>query len=225
MPFVRTRLARLALGALVLVACTSDRLTAPGNPAAPAAVRGDVDPALLKLVITEIMADPSAVADETGEWFEVYNPGATDVTLNGWIIKSGVTTPAESHTITSATPIVIKSGGYAVLAHSPNALGATALPADVAFYAYANGVANTGVQLNNSTTDWLAIYAPGETAATDSVSYSARNPLTGAVSTPTSSPSSGASRAVVSAQVDNATIAGNANWVLTPTSARYLNGA
>jgi hypothetical protein len=31
-----------------------------------------------QLVITEIMADPADVADESGEWFEIYNPSATD---------------------------------------------------------------------------------------------------------------------------------------------------
>jgi hypothetical protein len=31
-----------------------------------------------QLVITEIMADTNAISDESGEWFEVYNPSATD---------------------------------------------------------------------------------------------------------------------------------------------------
>ncbi len=48
-------------------------------------------PALLLLVsgvyadviVNEIMQNPAAVADNQGEWFELYNSGNQDVDLNG----------------------------------------------------------------------------------------------------------------------------------------------
>ena len=38
--------------------------------------------------VTEIMANPSAVGDTAGEWFEVYNSSSdVSVDLNGWTIR------------------------------------------------------------------------------------------------------------------------------------------
>jgi hypothetical protein len=39
------------------------------------------------LIVTEIMYNPNAVTDTSGEWFEIYNAGSTAVNLNGWSIK------------------------------------------------------------------------------------------------------------------------------------------
>jgi hypothetical protein len=36
------------------------------------------------IIVTEIMADPVAVTDSTGEWFEVYNTSDYDLNLVGW---------------------------------------------------------------------------------------------------------------------------------------------
>jgi hypothetical protein len=50
-----------------------------GLPDAPIdAPTGIVPNAFGQLVITEIMADTTAVSDDVGEWFEIYNPSATD---------------------------------------------------------------------------------------------------------------------------------------------------
>jgi len=43
------------------------------------------------LVITEIMQNPSAVSDNQGEWFEIFNPGDMNVDLIGCIIKDNGT--------------------------------------------------------------------------------------------------------------------------------------
>jgi hypothetical protein len=51
-----------------------------------------------KVVITEIMADPDAVADGKGEWFELHNPGTSAVSLLNWTIKDQGT---DSHKITA----------------------------------------------------------------------------------------------------------------------------
>ncbi|MGK0500004.1 MAG: hypothetical protein ACJAYG_001649 [Oceanicoccus sp.] len=39
------------------------------------------------LIITELMANPSAVGDTHGEWFEIFNPGQQAITLNGLQIR------------------------------------------------------------------------------------------------------------------------------------------
>lgn len=46
-------------------------------------------PSTGKLVITELMMNPAAVADDDGEWLELYNAGTTTVDLGGWTVRSG----------------------------------------------------------------------------------------------------------------------------------------
>ena len=41
---------------------------------------------LLEIIITEIMNNPSSVADENGEWFEVYNNTSDELVLDGLIV-------------------------------------------------------------------------------------------------------------------------------------------
>jgi hypothetical protein len=70
---------------------------------------------LPKIVITEIMADPAAVSDANGEWFEVYNAGTATVDLKGWKIADNGT---DSHVITSSVPV--PAGQYRVLGRNKN---------------------------------------------------------------------------------------------------------
>ena len=80
---------------------------APSNTPAPKA-----EPFAGSLVISEIMADPSAVRDAAGEWFEIYNPdGAAEVNLRGWTIRKG---EGDGHVI--STELSVAQGGYVVLA-------------------------------------------------------------------------------------------------------------
>jgi len=62
------------------------------------------------LVITEIMQNPSAVLDDHGEWFEIYNASGASIDLDGLIIKDD---GSDSHTISGT--VVVPSGGYALL--------------------------------------------------------------------------------------------------------------
>ncbi|MEQ1502152.1 MAG: lamin tail domain-containing protein, partial [Myxococcota bacterium] len=100
-----------ALGASWCVAETPygpgiDRGT-PGapNPSCPPPVvvgAGDV-------VITEVMADPLAVDGDSGEWFELYAPGAVDVDLGGFTIRDD---DGEAWTVPAG--VRVPAGGYAV---------------------------------------------------------------------------------------------------------------
>jgi predicted amidohydrolase len=46
-------------------------------------------PSTGKIVITELMMNPSAVGDDLGEWIELYNAGTAAVDLGGWTLRSG----------------------------------------------------------------------------------------------------------------------------------------
>lgn len=65
------------------------------------------------VIITEIMQNPGAVGDSEGEWFEVYNSGASAVDLNGWTISD---LDFDSHTISGS--VVVPAGGYVALCRS-----------------------------------------------------------------------------------------------------------
>lgn len=69
------------------------------------------------LVISELMINPDAVSDTTGEWFELYNPTGTDIALcAGWTFADlGV----NAFTVADPT-LVVPSGGRIVLGADPN---------------------------------------------------------------------------------------------------------
>ncbi len=68
--------------------------------------------ALGQVTINEIMQNPSVVGDGSGEWFEIYNPGASPVDINGWTIRDD---GSDSHVINNGGPLTVPAGGYLVL--------------------------------------------------------------------------------------------------------------
>ena len=110
-------------------------------------------PAAGELVITELQPDPDAVADETGEWFEVLNLSAGAVDLSGCELADQGT---DSHTIVGS--VVVEPGAYAVLGRSESTNGGVTLD-----YVY-----GTDISLGNSG-DELAIRCAG--ALIDEVVY------------------------------------------------------
>jgi len=64
------------------------------------------------LVITEILADPNAVADSKGEWFEVFNTTDKDINLAGQTLAIKTT----EHGLDPKAQIIVKSKGYLVIA-------------------------------------------------------------------------------------------------------------
>src|SRR5687767_6827439 len=145
----------LALGLFASLSCASDVANAP-LPRLSASTANAVGAVL---VITEIMANPSAVNDDVGEWFEVYNAGDQPANLLGYQILSGPGSPSETHTIGSA--VVVPSGGYAVIGNNANSV--TNGGVTVAYAYPGSGVG--ALFLNNSTTDWIALKKPdGSTA-------------------------------------------------------------
>src|SRR5690348_6896138 len=102
------------------------------------------------------MANPRAVSDAHGEWFELHNRGSKAVSIRGWTIRSG---RAESHRI--ATAILIPAGGYIVLARDPS-------PSSNGGASAADGYGGA-ITLGNGA-DWIAI-SDARGATVDSVAW------------------------------------------------------
>ena len=67
------------------------------------------------LLITEIMANPSAALDRDGEWFELFNPTSNAIDLNGIELHDAHN---DSLTLSSVTNLIINSGDYFVFARN-----------------------------------------------------------------------------------------------------------
>jgi DNA/RNA endonuclease G (NUC1) len=183
MSHLTLRAAGASVLALALAACTSEQPTGAASGA-----RLDLQAAAgPTLVINEVMPNPAGVADELGEWFEIYNAGSAPVDLQNYIVASN---NDASHVI--GTSLVVPAGGYVVLARNANTATNGGL---VSNYAYPGTFT-----LANSTTDWLALRDPSG-ASVDSVHWG------------TSSPPNGSSRGVIDPLVDNTLMSGtSANW-------------
>ncbi|WP_178986419.1 lamin tail domain-containing protein [Winogradskyella helgolandensis] len=107
------------------------------------------------VIITEVMQNPSAVADVDGEFFEIYNNEAFPINLNGWTISDG---NSDSHTIT--TDVIVESDSFIVLGNNSNTVTNGGVTLD---YQYAN------IDLDNGA-DAL-ILTDGNTTEIDRVEY------------------------------------------------------
>jgi DNA/RNA endonuclease G (NUC1) len=199
------------LAIAALVACSSDLPTAPRLSPADAPSRDGATTGAPQLVIVELMANPGAVADASGEYVKLYNPGPVDVDLQNYRIQSASgttiytgTETVESHTIGSSVPLAV--GACVVLGN--NVLAAENGGITTERYSY-----GTRITLGNNTTDWVTIKTPSGVLL-DSVAYSA-----GGVGSdgkriavaPTFSAPSGSTRLVIDPSVDHTVMAGT-NW-------------
>ncbi len=90
------------------------------------------------IVINEIMQNPVAVSDAAGEWFELFNPGASPVDINGWTLSDN---GADTHVIANGGPLFVPAGGYLVMGAEGNSGANGGVTID---YVY------TGIALGNS---------------------------------------------------------------------------
>ena len=84
------------------------------------------------LLITEIMANPSAVTDTNGEWFELFNPTSDSINLSGITLSDA---GSNSHIISSSSDLWLDSGSYFVLGRNSTSLSNGGFIAD---YVYSN---------------------------------------------------------------------------------------
>lgn len=67
------------------------------------------------IIINEIIQNPSAVGDSSGEWFELFNTTGTAIDINGWTIKDD---GSDSHTINNGGPLEVPAGGFLVMGNN-----------------------------------------------------------------------------------------------------------
>jgi hypothetical protein len=96
------------------------------------------------LLITEFMADPSAVADAAGEWVEVL--ALRDVDLNGVMLTNEGSGRA---TLEAALCLTVRAGGHAVLARTSDSATNGGLPVVLGTFGFnlANGAGSRALRL------------------------------------------------------------------------------
>ncbi len=67
------------------------------------------------LILTELQFNPKLVADDLGEWIEVYNTTDQPLTLNGVVLQVGTKTPVK-HVIEGPVAVVVAAKSHALLA-------------------------------------------------------------------------------------------------------------
>lgn len=145
-------------------------------------------PSDARIVIHEVMVDPTRVRDDDGEWFEVHNLGSEPVDLEGWTIHSARNA---GHTISRS--LVVEPGGFAVLGRLADRSRNGDVDVD---YAY-----GTGVKLSNNG-DGIAL-RDASGGLVDSVHWASPAPV-------------GASRGMINVLAEHTDVNG-ANWA-TSTS-------
>jgi hypothetical protein len=110
------------------------------------------------LVISEFMANPAAVTDTVGEWFELY--ATREVDLNGVQLTAG----SASELVTDANCLRLPAGGFGVVARSADAGVNGGLP---------QVTVTTGLSIANVTGS-LSLSSGG--TVIDSISWSATQP-------------------------------------------------
>ncbi|MGB5660888.1 MAG: lamin tail domain-containing protein, partial [Thermoanaerobaculia bacterium] len=83
-----------------------------------------------ELVVNEIMQNPAAVSDASGEWFEIFNPTAAAIDIDGWTIQDN---DFDSHVIDNAGPLMVPAGGYVVLGNNTDSLTNGGAPVDYSY--------------------------------------------------------------------------------------------
>ena len=100
----------------------------PGEPDSP-------------IVITEIMYDPSGIADDKWEWIELYNADNEAIDLNGWSL---VDEKNQKHIIMNGGPFPVEPGEYLVLGCNSNESTNGGVELDYNYPYVDFGLANTG---------------------------------------------------------------------------------
>lgn len=170
-----------------LVAACADPTTDPRTVAGLRPV-GAVAAATPQLVINEFIADPNAVSDDAGEWFEVHNWGSTSINLLNYKIASD-----NDPVLTISSSVTVPAGGFVVLARNGMKKRNGGVTVNYA-YGTTLTLANAG--------DWLAIRDPNGVTV-DSVAWT--------------STTAGVTWGVRDPSADNATV-GSANWQLATST-------
>lgn len=141
---LRPRSSLAALLAL-LTACGDSRAALLRSPSL---VGSDV-------IISRVMADPSVVSDDRGEWIEIANLGGDSTDLRGWQLRS-----ARDPGFTIPRSLIVAPGGTVILGRSADSSTNGGVHVDLVY---------TGIVLGNAG-DWVVLKDPGGVTA-DSVEW------------------------------------------------------
>jgi hypothetical protein len=100
------------------------------------------------LLITEVMANPAALSDSLGEWFELYNPSEAEINLRGYSIGDD---GARRHSFDS--DLLILPGEYLTLARSSN----PGFEADYVYDSFALSNGGDEIVLRDGSTELLRL--------------------------------------------------------------------
>lgn len=102
-----------------------------------------------QIVVSEVMPDPTKVADTAGEWFEVFNPLAVAVDIGGLVVESQKGSGVENFTI--AGNLLVQPGAFAVLGANADSAANGGVTVDYAWgSAIALGNSNDFVRIRTS---------------------------------------------------------------------------
>jgi len=106
------------------------------------------------LYITEVMANPNAVTDSNGEWFELYNPTSDIFDLNGIVLSDN---GSNTHIINNSDPLLINPGDYLVLGRNSDTLVNGGYQADYMYSGFTLGNAEDEIVLTDSDGNLLSL--------------------------------------------------------------------
>lgn len=98
------------------------------------------------LIINEVIQNPAAVSDATGEWFEIYNTTGAGIDIDGWTIRDDGT---DSHVINNGGPLVVPAGGYLVLGINGDPLANGGYTPDYVYSSFTLGNSDDEVVLDD----------------------------------------------------------------------------
>jgi hypothetical protein len=100
------------------------------------------------LVISEVMANPAAVSDGNGEWFELYNRSNAAIDLSGLIIHDE---GSNSHTVNSDSALIISAGDFFVFARNGDLTANGGFEADYVYSNFTLGNSSDAIILESMT--------------------------------------------------------------------------
>jgi hypothetical protein len=102
------------------------------------------------LLISEVMANPSAVSDTNGEWFELFNTSANSIDINGLTISDD---GSNSHQINNGASLFIASGSYFVLGRNSHITDNGGYTADYVYTNFTLGNSADQIVLSNASNE------------------------------------------------------------------------
>ncbi len=106
------------------------------------------------LFITEVMANPAQALDSSGEWFELFNPTAEVIDLEGLVLSDD---GSNNHTISTGTALLVNPGQYFVMARNGDSTSNGGFIADYVYDGFTLGNSGDQIIFSNNLTELLRL--------------------------------------------------------------------